>query len=68
MGAFTDTKTKKSVWAAHLRHAGQTTVRRSRRAGRDEGGSRTLRRWEISRRMYEKIRSSRDPRDNVEDG
>ena len=23
---------------------------------------------EISRRMYEKIRSSRDPRDNVEDG
>ena len=46
---------------------GQTTVRWSRRAGRDEGGSRTIV-AEISRRMYEKIRSSRDPRDNVEDG
>ena len=42
--------------------AGQTTGKRSRRAGRDEGGSRTLRRSAASRRMYEEIRSSRDPR------
>jgi len=46
--------------------AGQTMWRRSRRAGRDEGGSRDF--AEISRRMYEEIRSSRDPRDHVEDG
>ena len=41
--------------------------RRSRRAGRDEGG-REQDFAEISRRMYEEIRSSRDPRDHVEDG
>ena len=46
--------------------AGQKTVRRSRRAGRDEGGSRTLRR--SAGGMYEEIRSSRDPRDHVVDG
>ena len=37
------------------------------RTGRDEGGSRDFF-AEISRRMYEEIRSSRDPRDHVEDG
>ena len=49
--------------------AGQKTVRRSRRAagararrGREQDFA------EISRRMYEEIRSSRDPRDHVEDG
>ena len=47
--------------------AGQTTVRRSRRAGRDEGREQDV--AEISRRMYDEIRSSRDPtpRDHVED-
>ena len=44
--------------------AGQTMWRRSRRAGRDEGGSRTLRR---SAGGCTK-RSSRDPRGHVEDG
>ena len=43
MGAFTDTKTK-NRFGRRICDAGQTTVRRSRRAGRDEGGSRTLRR------------------------
>ena len=47
--------------------AGRTTGRRSSRAGRDEGGSKQDV-AEISRRMYEEIRSSRDPRDHVEDG
>ena len=47
--------------------AGQTTgsrteqTRRARR-GREQDFA------EISRRMYEEIRSSRDPRDHVEDG
>ena len=46
--------------------AGQTTgeaeqTRRARR-GREQDVA------EISRRMYEEIRSSRDPRDHVEDG
>jgi len=49
--------------------AGQTTGRWSRRAGRDEGGTEQRQDFaEISRRMYEEIRSSRDPRDHVEDG
>ena len=47
--------------------AEQTTVRRSRRAGRDEGGSRTLRR-SAGGCTNEEIRSSRDLRDHVEDG
>ena len=44
--------------------AGQTTGRRSSRArrGREQDVA------EISRRMYEEIRSSRDPRGHVEDG
>ena len=46
--------------------AGQTTgeVEQTRRArrGREQDFA------EISRRMYEEIRSSRDPRDHVEDG
>ena len=46
--------------------AGQKTVRRSRRAGRDVGREQDF--AEISRRMYEEIRSSRDPRHHVEDG
>ena len=46
--------------------AGQTTGRRSKRAGRDEGGEQDF--AEISRRMYDEIRSSRDPRDHVEAG
>ena len=48
--------------------AGQTTVRRSSRAGRDEGGSRTLWKSAGGCTKFEEIRSSRDPRDHVEDG
>ena len=40
----------------------------STRAGRDEGGSPDVALAEISRRMYDEIRSSRDPREHVEDG
>ena len=67
MGAFTDTKTK-NRFGRRICDAGQTTVRRSRRAGRDDRRGREQDVAEISRGMYEKIRSSRDPRDNVEDG
>ena len=42
----------------------------TRRAGQGETRGRESKTAfaEISRRMYEEIRSSRDPRDNVEDG
>ena len=39
----------------------EQTLRRARR-GREQDFA------EISRRMYEEIRSSRDPRDHMEDG
>ena len=50
--------------AARRRRADDGEAEQSRRArrGREQDVA------EISRRMYEKIRSSRDPRDNVEDG
>ena len=43
-------------------HDGEAEQTRRARRGREQDVA------EISRRMYEKIRSSRDPRDNVEDG
>ena len=51
------------------RDAGQTTGRRT--GGADAQGEIRGREQdvaEISRRMYEEIKSSRDPRDHVEDG
>ena len=49
-------------------NAEQTTGRRSKRAGGRATRGREQDFAEINRRMYEEIRSSRDPRDNMEDG
>jgi len=43
-------------------------IRGSMKLSRDEGAGREQDFAEISKRMYEEIRSSRDPRDHVEDG
>ena len=67
-GERDETQTRRTISRADL--AGQPGLAGSAvRSRGDEGGSRTdVAEIKKQEDMYEKIRSSRDPRDNVEDG
>ena len=60
----TETRIESALLSTSERRADDVEAEQTRRArrGREQDFA------EISRRMYEEIRSSRDPRDHVEDG